>query len=190
MTSIESHRRLYGGAPRPHWAGAVQAVISQKLTGSNRLSHNLEFSGLVLPISVRAVAKGHTYGQSLGFPHLGEQLPDMSPEFWKNWGHLERVVGEAASALMGWGGPQPLHRAVHSSMPENALRMRLVSRSVLSRTDDNRVLQAGGVSGEINKMFNIRDVSGTQHRFESAGASAMFTVTPGAVHWSRDPRSL
>jgi len=190
MTKVKSHGRIYGGSPRPQWAGPVQAVSREHSGGQNQVTRSAELSGVVLPISVPS-AGSHTFGQSLGFPHLGEALPDMPPETWKSWSRFEQVVSEAAAGLMGWQGPQPHHRAAQMSTPDQALHLRLVGRTVHSTSQgEEPSLRAHGISGEVSRVFNIRDVSGRQQRYESAGSSASFQVTSGGVHWSKDPRSL
>jgi hypothetical protein len=193
MTSIESHNRMFGGSPRPRWAGSVQAVSRERGAGPNLVNRSTELSGVVLPISVpTAPGQLHTFGQQLGFPHLAEQLPDMDPEVWKSWSRFEQVVGQAATGIMGWKRPQSHQGAIHTPMPANALHLRLTGRTVQSTPAGaaQPSFRSSAISGEISKVFNISDVSGSQHRFESAGSSASFRVVAGAVHWSRDPRSL
>ena len=195
--SVNSHRQFYDGAPRPHWAGAVQSVSRQRIAGPDRMAHSTELSGLVLPVSGasrHSLPSGstHTFGLSLGFPHLGEHFADMHPDLWKNWGHLEQVLGEAAAGVMGWNGPRRPRQASGLGAPENALHLR-ASRQTLRSTgadDQGRLLRPDAISGEVSKVFAIRDVSGSQLRFESACSAATFTVTPASVHWSRDPRTL
>jgi hypothetical protein len=195
--SVKSHRQFYDGAPRPHWAGAVQSVSRQRLTGPNRSTQSTEVSGLVLPVSVTSQAsppagQSHTFGQSLGLPHLGEQFADVHPDLWKNWGRLEQVLGQAATQVMGWDGPQRPGQASSSAAPDNALQLSAFRRTVKSTNpeDGGQLLGPDSISGEVSKVFAIQDVSGTQRRYESAGSAATFEVTPSSVHWSRDPRTL
>ena len=189
MTKVKLHDRTYGGSPRPQWAGAVQSVSREHSGTPNQLTRSTELAGVILPMSVPAVG-GHTFGQSLGFPHLGDAMPDMPTEIWKGWPQFEQAISEAAAGVMGWEGPKARHQILQTNTPEQALHLRVTGRTVESTSDVGSSVQAYGISGEVSKVFNIRDVSGRQQRFESAGASATFQVTPAAVHWSRDPRSL
>jgi hypothetical protein len=191
--SVNSHRNFYNGAPRPHWAGAVQSVSRHRVTGPHQSTQSTELSGLVLPVSASAPAgQSHTFGQSLGLPHLGEQFTDVHPDLWKNWGRLEQVLGQAATQVMGWDGPQRPGQASSSAAPDNALQLSAFRRTVKSTAPEGggKVLGPDSISGEVSKVFAIQDVSGTQRRYESAGSAATFEVTPSSVHWSRDPRKL
>ena len=194
---MTSHRHFYDGASRPQWAGSVQSESRQRITGKDQLTQSTELSGLVLPISVSArysspSGSSQASGLSLGFPHLGEHFVDMHDDLWKNWGRLEQVVGEAAAGAMGWNRPQGPHQASRAGVPENALRLRALRQTLTSTgaDDTGRLLRPDSITGEVSKMFAIRDVSGSQLRFESACAGATFRVTPAGVHWSRDPRTL
>lgn len=189
MTSMNAHRRFSTGPMRPGWAGAVQSTSSRRTSGPNRVVHSTEFSGLVLPVSVPPAADPHTFGQGLGFPHLGDHMPDVHPELWKNWARFERVLSQAAAGAMGWNGPLRQHHASAAAVPRHALHL-VASRQVMKSKDQSGPPRSDAITGEIRKMFAIRDVSGTQLRFESAGTSAHFRVTSAGVHWSRDPRGL
>lgn len=197
MTSVNSHRHLFNGAPRPPWAGAVQSVSRQRIAGPHHVAQSTELSGLVMPVSVTSAhspgaGPPHTFGLSLGLPHLGEQLQDVHPDLWKNWGRLEQVLGQAAATVLGWDGPQRPQQISRLAVPANALHLRAFRQTLRSSKpeDGGRLLRPDAISGEISKVFAIGDASGTQRRFESAGSSATFEVTPSAVHWSRDPRNL
>jgi len=195
--SVNSHRQFYDGAPRPHWAGAVQSVSRQRIAGPNQLTQSTELSGLVLPVSVTSrhlppAGQSHTFGLSLGLPHLGQQLADVHPDLWKNWGRLEQVLGQAAAGVMGWDGPQQPQQASRQAAPDNALQLRVFRQTLKSTSpeDGGRLLRPDAISGEVSKVFAMKDVSGSQLRFESAGSAATFEVTPSSLHWSRDPRTL
>lgn len=193
---MDFHRQFYNGSLRPDWAGSVRSVSRQRLTGPDRLADSVELSGLVLPVSVLsqylpAVGNKHTAGLGIGFPQLGEFLPGMHPDLWKNWGRLEQVLTEAAIDIMGWKGSQGPREANRSGLPENAIHLRM-SRQVLRSAgqDGGDLLRPDAVFGDISKVFAIRDVSGSQVRFESAGSAATFKLTPSSADWSRDPRTL
>jgi hypothetical protein len=162
-----------------------------------RVAQSVEVSGLVLPTPVAALSlqgtqSAHTFGMGLGFPHLGERLPDLDPEMWKSWGQVENVVKDAAVRVMGWNGPQSVGQANRSGAPQKALQLSLIKRTLKStqKQDEGRLLRPHIISGEVKKLTAIRDVSGTRLRYESAGASAAFTLSPSSVQWSRDPRQL
>jgi len=191
MTRVNSHRRLYGGAARPPWAGAAKSTSSRRATTSNREVHSTELSGLVIPVSLASPGGSHTFGKGLGFPDLGEQMPDVHPDLWKNWVRLEHVLSQAAAGTMGWNGPRSPQRVSTSGAPETVLHLVATRQVVKSRDGQTSGPRRGdAISGEIRKMFAVRDVSGSQLRFESAGSSANFEVTPSSLHWSRDPRTL
>lgn len=195
--SVNSHQLFYDGTPRPRWAGAVQSVAKQRATGPNRLTQSTELSGLVLPVSGTSrysppSGPSHSFGQSLGLPHLGELLANKSADIWKSWGHLEQALGQAAAGVMEWGGPVRPQQAYRQGAPNNALRLRASCQSQTStaKADAGRQLRPDEISGEVSKVFAIGDVSGTQLRYESAGSSATFRATPAGVHWSKDPKTL
>jgi hypothetical protein len=207
MTSIKSHQRFSNGASRPAWAGAVNIVSRQrtvnivsrqpkKITASHQIAPGIqttqstEFSGLVLPVSAPSVKGSPSFGQGLGFPHLGEHLPDVDPNLQKNWGRFEKVLSQAAAGMMEWKGSRDPQLASRSAAPQNVLHLRAVSQSVTRPTRGNQSSRSESISGEISKMFAIRDVSGSQLRFESAGSTASFRLTPSSIELSRDPRTL
>jgi len=195
MVQVTTHRHFHNGVPRPHWAGTVQSVSRQRITAPNQLTESTELTGLVLPVhspSSPSGSQAHTHGRSLGFPDLGEQFGDASPDLWSNWGRLEQLLGEAAAATMGWDGHQEPRRASGMTPPANALHVRVYRQTLKSTApeDEGGLLRPDSISGDISKVFAIRDVSGSQLRYESAGTSAAFHVTSSSVHWSRDPRTL
>jgi len=195
--NLKSHRQFFDGTSRPQWAGPVRSVSRQRISGLNRLAQSTEVSGLVLPVSAgtgRSQSTGARsgIGQSLGFPPLGGLLSNVHPDLLKNWGRLEQVLGTAATGLMEWDGPRGTQQAARSAVPVNALQLR-AERQTLTSTkaaDEGRSLRPDVISGEISKVFAIRDVSGTHLRFESAGSAASFRVTASSLHLSRDPRTL
>jgi len=192
VARVNSHPQFYNGVPRPHWAGAVHSISRQRISGLNQVSRSAEISGLVIPVSMGPSASPHSFGQSLGFPDLREHLTDLEPEIWKNWTRLEQAVSQAAASLMQWKGPGHPRQAFLSGVPENVLQLRASARTLKSTAPENtgQLLRPAAISGEVSKLFAIRDVSGSQLRFESACSTCSFQITPSSVHWSRDPRTL
>jgi hypothetical protein len=192
------HHQLFDGSWRPPWAGPVTVMSRRRSVRPGRMSQRVVLSGVVLPVRVHPGAvpssgHQHTFGLGLGFPDLSNHFLNASPResrLTKSWATLENTIAEAAAQVMGWGGsihPRDLSRA---DLPRNALHLALTGEIIRDRNDAPNGVEPESVTGELTKVFPIRDVSGRQLRMERTGASATLKLTPHLANWSRHPGSL
>jgi hypothetical protein len=155
----------------------------------------VEVAGVVLPLELPDRFRGgggahaHTGGLALGFPDLAEHF-HRHPGFARHWPALEHAISAAALRVMGWGsGPRP-GRAARSSPPPNALRLLLSGTFPGADGEEGFDPDAHPLSGTLQKVFPITDVSGRNARMQSVGSPAAFRAGGSSVSFSRDPRRL
>jgi len=196
---MELHHELADGSIRPNWAGPV-TVLSRRRGRPGHASQAIEVSGVVVPVQVhpRYLPVGsvhqHTFGLGLGFPDLSEHLldPSHNPGLSKNWAKMERAIAEAAAKTMGWNGSLHPQRAGLAGLPPNALHLRLTGDVPRGKNRDEQKgsEEPDSLTGELTKVYPIRDVSHTMLRMQTVGSPSSFRLTPMSGSWSRDPRAL
>jgi hypothetical protein len=196
---MDLHHHFFNGVNRPGWAGPVTAE-TRKRRRNGSTQQSVELAGVVLPVNVhpRYLPAGsldrHTFGLGLGFPDLSESLldPDLREGMSRQWSGIEQKIGAASAQLMGWGGKSDPRTANLSALPDFALHLML--KGTLPNADPDKARDpldpSEIVSGEVSKVFPIRDPSGSKHRMQRVGSPLAFTVSPFNSTLSRDPASL
>ena len=203
---MDLHYSLFDGQPRPSWAGPVTATTRKRILRPGKRSRHIELSGVVLPVEVHprhipSGSRGHTSGLQLGFPDLSEGLlhPGKRPDLSKHWTGIEQAIAESAARTMGWGGHAKSYQLPHAGVPDRALHLCIAGEMPEEGDPDEEEPGAGkfgnalrmkSITGELTKLFPIRDPSGTRVRMQRVGSPSLFLVDPFSAGWSRDPRAL
>jgi hypothetical protein len=197
---MKFHQHMYDGSLRPHWAGPVSVASSHRNMPQGKRLHSVEMSGIVVPsdVSRRYLPGGsghnHTYAMGLGFPDLRELFQPIleDSELSKGWEGMERSIKEAAQSVMGFGSRLPRGALARAAVPPNALHLKIAGQLIRDRFtgDKPNNAQPDTLTGELTKVFPIKDVSGTHMRMQPVGSPASFNLTPNSGNWSRSPITL
>ncbi|MCK9919345.1 hypothetical protein MXD81_60465 [Microbacteriaceae bacterium K1510] len=164
-----------------------------------RRGRSFQFSGVVVPVAVHpkylppGVNHRHTFGLGIGFPNLSAHLlhPGRDPRLSQQWSGVEGRIASAAAQVMGWSTRARPTAASMADIPANALHV-LLNGEIPPDDDEARLRQGDPnmLSGELTKLFPIRDVSGSRVRMQAISSPAKFELTPFGASWSRDPAAL
>jgi hypothetical protein len=199
---MDVYHQMFDGSLRPHWAGPVTMSSRRRSLGHGKQGHAIEVEGVVVPVHVpgRFLPQGahrHTFGMGLGFPDLSGHLlhPSRDPAMAKSWAGMEQAIAGAAAKTMGWDGSMPSRNVRLTGLPPYALHLRMsgmIPRNLGQKSGDHEPIDPEHLSltGELTKVFPIRDVSGVRFRMQTTGSPSSFKVSPGMANWSRDPGAL